>query len=68
MCKGKGCPVKNKCYRYTATPDYYQAWFTVSPYIDGKCDFYWGEHAQSIFNQLKEITNGTEPKDSSPES
>jgi hypothetical protein len=27
-----------------------------SPIKDGKCDMYWGEDAESIFNQLKEIT------------
>ena len=68
MCKGEGCPVKDKCRRHTATPDYYQAYFAETPFKDGKCDFYWGEQAQSIFEQLKDIVNGTESKDTATES
>jgi hypothetical protein len=25
---------------------------------DGKCDMYWGENAEKVFNQLKDIVNG----------
>jgi hypothetical protein len=25
------------------------------PIKDGKCEMYWGENAESVFNQLKEI-------------
>jgi hypothetical protein len=32
-----------------------QAYFTEAPIKDGKCDMYWGENAESIWNQLKEI-------------
>jgi len=28
-----------------------------SPIKDGKCDMYWGEDAEAIFNQLKGILN-----------
>ena len=26
-----------------------------APIKDGKCDMYWGENAESVWNQLKEI-------------
>jgi len=58
-CTGKECPVKNKCYRFTAkSSDYMQSFFTIPPIKEGKCDMYWGEKSESIFNQLKDITNG----------
>ena len=44
MCKGKDCPFKEKCYRYTATPDeFLQSYFTESPYEpkENICSFYW---------------------------
>lgn len=39
MCEGKDCPIKEKCYRFKATPSRYgQSYFMESPYKDGKCD------------------------------
>ena len=33
MCKGKTCPLKESCYRYTATPnEFRQSYFTAIPY------------------------------------
>ena len=59
MCSGKGCDVKNKCYRFTAPKsEFRQSWFCECPLKDGKCDMYWGKNAESIFNQLKDIVNG----------
>lgn len=55
MCVGTNCPHKQKCYRYTAKPSDYQSYFVKPPIKDGKCDMYWGENAQSVYNQLKEI-------------
>jgi hypothetical protein len=26
-----------------------------APIKDGKCEYYWGENAESVWNQLKEI-------------
>lgn len=45
-CKGKGCPIKKTCYRFTATEsEFRQAWLLGTPVeeIDGKfeCAFYW---------------------------
>ena len=56
MCPGTGCPQKEKCYRFTAKPsEYMQSYFMEPPIKDGKCDMYWGENAESIWNQLKDI-------------
>lgn len=58
MCKGTGCPAKESCYRFTAKPsEFMQSYFVESPYKDGKCDYYWGENAEAIWNQLKDIVN-----------
>jgi len=60
MCTGTNCPVKEKCYRFTATPnELWESWFIESPITDGKCEMYWGEKSESVFNQLKDITNDT---------
>jgi hypothetical protein len=56
-CKGQGCPVKEKCYRYTAKESMYQSYFSELPIKDNKCDMFWGENSEYIFNQLKEIIN-----------
>lgn len=58
MCSGKNCPVANKCYRFTATPSDHQSYFLSPPYDGKSCSMYWGDNAQSIFEQLKQITNG----------
>jgi hypothetical protein len=56
MCPGTNCPQKEKCYRFTAKAnEYMQAYFMEAPIKDGKCDMYWGENAESVWNQLKEI-------------
>ena len=59
MCLGTGCPYKEKCYRYTAkASEYQQSFFSVPPIKDGKCSYYWGENAEAVLNQLKEIVKG----------
>ena len=56
-CLGTDCPYKETCYRFTAKPSDWQSYFSVPPIKDGKCDMYWGENAEAIFNQLKDIVN-----------
>jgi hypothetical protein len=57
MCKGGECPFKEKCKRFTATAnEYYQAYFIDVPYDNYKCDMYWGENQDGIYEQLKTIT------------
>jgi len=42
MCSGKGCNLKDKCYRFTAPKSkYMQSYFTIPPIKDGKCDMFW---------------------------
>jgi hypothetical protein len=46
MCKGEDCPIKNKCYRFTATPSqHWQSYFTESPYQKEtkKCKHFWSD-------------------------
>lgn len=56
-CRGVNCPIKDQCKRYTAKESVWQSYFMESPIKDGKCDMYWGENAEAIFNQLKGILN-----------
>ena len=51
MCSGEECPFKEKCYRFTAKPSEYQSYFVEPPIKDGKCDHYWGENAEFIWNK-----------------
>ena len=42
-CKGIGCPLKEECYRFIATPnDFRQSYFDFIPYHHkrNECDFY----------------------------
>ena len=44
MCNGDDCPLKESCYRCTATPnDLWQSYFINPPYDEEKkeCDHYW---------------------------
>lgn len=61
-CSGKDCPVKEKCYRFTARANAYrQSYFFQPPFkeVDGvfTCKMYWGEQADAIWKQLKDITD-----------
>lgn len=40
-CKGKGCPIRKECYRYTCEADKrHQSYFMLSPYKDGDCKYF----------------------------
>ena len=54
-CSGANCPHKENCYRFTAIASDLQSYFLDPPIEDGKCDMYWGENAESIWNQLKDV-------------
>jgi hypothetical protein len=60
LCPGTNCPYKETCYRYTSEPSDWQSYFSEPPIKDGKCDMYWGDNAEAIFNQLKDIVKGKE--------
>jgi hypothetical protein len=59
-CLGTDCPYKETCYRYTSKPIDWQSYFLEPPIKDGKCDMYWGDNAEAIFNHLKDIVKGKE--------
>jgi len=41
-CQGEWCPMKEKCYRYTARKDeYMQTYFTEPPIKDWQCEYFW---------------------------
>ena len=54
MCKGSigaiDCPYKENCYRFTAKADEYQSYFMELPLKDDKCDHYWGDGGEAIWN------------------
>jgi hypothetical protein len=54
-CTGEGCALKETFYRFTATTGMYQSFFFEVPIRNGKCEYYWGETAQSVYDQLKDI-------------
>lgn len=61
MCVGTDCPHKEKCHRYTAKPsEFRQSWFMKPPIKNGKCDMFWGDNAEAVLNQLKDIVEGYE--------
>jgi len=42
MCKGTGCELKDKCYRFKAKPDkHWQSYFVNPPIKDGNCVNFW---------------------------
>ena len=42
LCFGEGCPLKENCYRFKAPPDdYLQSYFTIPPFKEGSCEFFW---------------------------
>lgn len=44
MCSGEGCPLKENCYRFTATPNpavpiHSQSWFAEPPIQGDDCEY-----------------------------
>ena len=56
-CMGTDCPLKETCRRYTDESNKIQNYLLDSPYEDGKCDLYWGDTQEYLFNFLKLICN-----------
>lgn len=41
MCFGLNCPLKEKCFRYTAiASEFIQSYFTKPPFEDGECEYF----------------------------
>ena len=42
MCEGKGCDLKDKCYRHTANKGMRQSFFMTEPNTTPtECEYYW---------------------------
>jgi hypothetical protein len=39
-CKGNDCPIKSKCYRYTAVPDQIWQCYADFKYENGECEYF----------------------------
>lgn len=62
-CYGEGCPVKTECYRFTSKPNnIYQSYFLKSPIKKDKCDMFWGENQQYIYETINTITKPRKTK------
>lgn len=58
MCTGDGCPLKESCYRFTSiASEYRQSYFFTPPFENNTCEMYWGKQSESIYQQLKNITD-----------
>lgn len=50
MCNGDNCPLKETCYRFTATPDEFrQTYFTDAPYNRGECSYHYKNYKINEF-------------------
>jgi len=57
MCRGRDCPLIESCYRYTVDVSKYQSYFTESPFENGRCEVYWGNDFQEIYETLQKFKN-----------
>ena len=50
MCPGQDCPMKERCYRSTATPsDWRQTYFLGIPLKEDKtCDYFWDNDTYKV--------------------
>jgi hypothetical protein len=55
MCKGRDCPLTESCYRYTVDVSKCQAYFTESPFKDDRCEVYWGDDIQGIYETIQKF-------------
>jgi hypothetical protein len=60
-CNNHNCPLKDKCFRFTAPSGDRQSWFTEPPckITDNSfyCDMFWGEEQKQVFYYLTDIVN-----------
>ena len=56
MCDGTDCPLKEQCYRYTATSSEYQSYFIKPPFKKKKCDMFWDNEIKSKTNKPTKTT------------
>jgi hypothetical protein len=55
MCDGKECPIKDRCYRHTATKSNWQSFFTHTPYNKelGICGDFWDNNLSESVKKSK---------------
>jgi len=54
MCEGKGCDVKNTCYRFTAKPSKFMQSYVmpdVPPIENEGCEYYWNNNYNSALSK-----------------
>lgn len=59
MCEGIDCPIRSKCYRYTAIPNYYQYYFNKTPFEYDYCDKFISKKEEEDFD-IKKFVNTKE--------
>lgn len=59
MCVNKECPLRMKCYRFTAIPIPKRQSFTEYTPINGKCDGFWDNSGRRSRFDKKEQNNDT---------
>ena len=57
MCTGERCPLKQICYRHTATPSTYQSYFAQSPVLGGTCEYFWRADVSEETDETKKKVN-----------
>lgn len=57
-CFGKGCPLKEKCYRYTVKGDpHWQSYIDAPRKEDGSCDMFWDDEEKIEDKKKRHIKN-----------
>lgn len=57
-CDGKGCDLKEKCYRFTANDGFRQSYFAETPINGGVCDYFWEDKKEYPFDETINIIYG----------
>ena len=55
MCEGIECPIREKCFRFRAEPDWMQHYFIKTPYEYSYCDKFISLEEEEDTNQIKWI-------------
>lgn len=59
MCEGIDCPIRSRCYRYTAIPDYYQFYYIQTPFEYDYCEKFISEKDENDLS-IKKFVNTRE--------
>lgn len=62
MCEGIDCPIRSRCYRYTAMPNYYQFYFIKTPFEYDYCEKFISKQEEDDLS-IKKFVNTREPGD-----